>query len=249
MTQPLKNTTPENVDSMAQRNLEAALNGDLEAGYYVQWALRNCQAIPLDSALLEKMIESYSEYANHMEREGTPIPPEGSHDGRDDLSASYPTEAQNREHLTRLMKGCQRLNGIFTSDLRQKLSDLAEKGHVLARYLYATWQPRPGLTPESWEIMQDWQLKALQYTYANLEDREAAGLLAFGQSYYDALFTPNIFSLAIALQKAALDCGFGGSHVQSFVSENLSNPLVRFMDGSTMDDVLLMADYFADRCR
>jgi len=244
-----ENTTPDNVDSMARRNLEAALDGDLEAGYYVSWVLKNCQAVPLDTALLERMIQGYTDWAAQKEREGTPIPPEGSYGGRDDLSAQFPTEAQNRKHLTRLMRGCQRLNSIFTSDLRQELSDMAERGHVLARYLYATWQPRPGLTPESWEIMQDWQLKALQYTYANLEDREAAGLLAFGQSYYSGMFTPSIFSLAITLQKAALDCGFGGSNVQSFVSENLSNPVVRFMDGSTMDDVFLMADYFADRCR
>jgi len=98
-----ENTNPENIDSMAQRNLEAALDGDLDAGYYVQWALRNCQAIPLDTALLEKIIQSYSEHADQMEKEGTPIPPEGSHGGRDDLSVGYPTEAQNREHLNMII--------------------------------------------------------------------------------------------------------------------------------------------------
>jgi len=244
-----ENTTPENVDGMVRINLEAALDGNLEAGNYVQWALKSCENVPLNSDMLERMIQSYTDWAGQMKAEGTPIPPEGNYGGRNDFSAQFPTETQNREHLTKVSQACERINSIFTSDLRQELMGMAEKGHVLARYLYATWRPMPGLTPASWDLMQDWQLNALQFTYANLDEREAAGLLAFGQSYSRGLFTPSVLSLALALQKAALDCGIEASNVQSFVSEMLSDSSLRFRDGSTMHDVLVMADHLADRCR
>lgn len=241
--------TLETIDLSFQENVAAALEGSLEAGYLVQHLLRFCEAVPRSDVLLERMIEGLMRHSERMEAEGTPIPPEGKQPTKDSLFVIYPTEAQNRAYQLALRQECQRIGTQFNIDFRERLAVMAEHGHILARYLYATWKPTPALNPESWDIMQEWQLNALRFTYANIEEGEAAGWLAFGQSYTHGLFTPHVFSLSFALRKAALDCGFNNPALQDKISELMNNADIEFQDGSTMVDALLLAKHFAEECR
>jgi len=78
---------------------------------------------------------------------------------------------------------CDTTRPIFNQALRDRLNRLAENGSVTARYLYAMWLPDRGKTEEDQLI--DWlvyQNRALEYTWQNINEGQALGMLAYGKS-------------------------------------------------------------------
>ena len=67
----------------------------------------------------------------------------------------------------------------------------------------------------------EWTKKAYEYSYANLVEREPAGLLAFGSSYSEGLFTRQDNRLAQALRKAALTCMYEMPELEEVIRQHV----------------------------
>jgi hypothetical protein len=104
--------------------------------------------------------------------------------------------------------GCNKLRDLFTQDTRQELERLALDGHAMARYLYAIWKPEQALEPETFANYVRWQLNAIQFSDANLEAGEVAGLVAYSHTLSQGLFTGRSDLLAEILRRSSYACGY-----------------------------------------
>lgn len=104
---------------------------------------------------------------------------------------------------------CEAFGEIADDDFRRLLLAEASAGNVFARYLYAMWPPRE--TAANIAAMLEYQERALDFTWRNIEQGEPLGLLALGQSYRQAgttpLFTPRNTVLGRVFLLAAARCG------------------------------------------
>jgi hypothetical protein len=249
----IETVNSDNIVERTSQNLEAALNGDMEAAHFVYEARETCNQIPRNQNLIERIARTRTDMAVQMQGSGIPVPPEGTTGDRG-VDAFFPTLEQNQQHWTKWYDACSRFEETFGAKMRRQLETLANNGNVIARYLYATWKPVSRLTVVSFEEMQEWQMKALDYSYANLQEGEALGLLAFGVSYRWALFTASSFDFGFALQKAAVDCGISHPAIMSFVNaipgESENAPPSWENWATTTEDVMAMADALYQRyCR
>ena len=115
----------------------------------------------------------------------------------------YPTEAQNRDYLSQWHEQCERARSLFNHDLRRRLEKLAQNGHVMARYLYASWKPSMTIDSGVFERTTRWHLNATDFSYANLEEGELAGMIAIGESYIYGGFTSHNLRLGLFTLRAA----------------------------------------------
>ena len=144
---------------------------------------------------------------------------------------------------------------IWTEATRKQLEELARDGHVIARYIYATWAPQWALGPESFGQFTEYQTNALEFSFANLKEGEIAGLLAFGLSYWGPHFTPFFPDLGTAFMKAALDCGLQSKIIENRVYHNAEDEsgeglhLRVWYDGGKPEAVLALSKEFAEICR
>ena len=197
--------TAEGLADFTNYNLEAALAGDLGAGYRVGRARERCIDVKLDSGEIEIRVQRAMRKYEQTRESGYP-----SYDSETDMVGnSYPTEAENRVNQIRWHEACVRQSEIFSEQLRQKLDRLAQQGHVVARYMYATWPPDYIGRTDAFLIQYEWAAKAREFSFLNLDQGEVAGLLAFGQSFSRfGSFTTFDRYLGYAFYKAAIDCGF-----------------------------------------
>lgn len=162
----------------------------------------------------------------------------------------FPTEAQNREYHREWVTGCREVSALFSDDFRKQLERMARGGSVMARYLYAVWEPgrTVGLTwrnkvehkplerfkPGVFEDSLNWQLSALDFSYQNMMEGEAAGLLAFAESYMGGKFTNSDSFLAMSMLKAILICDPSQYRVEEL--------LLLFTPGRTLETLTSSAE-------
>ena len=212
--------TLDNILSQTRGRLKKVLDGNLEAAYALNDLRMRCHSHLRDRAeRYQHMLDSKQHQLEAYKAIGQTIPPEGLVEF-DPMQPLYPTEEQNRAHVDRFFAVCDQLAGIFSPGLRQKLDRLAQDGHVVARYAYATWPPEDHLHDSYLEDVYEWQLKALEYSHTNLEEGEVAGLLAFGQSYDYRLFTRYNEYMYLVFFHAALECGFDSERLAWDVEMN-----------------------------
>lgn len=250
--------TGANVAEFTRLILTNALDGDLNSTEYIRDLNMACSIAAVDDEALEKNIQNLMSSVKRLIDKNHTIPPEGvlyrSFGIREQRLSMrmFPTEQQNRDHLTQWYHGCRKVNRIFNENLRKELEALARKGHVMARYIYALWKPKAVMEKGAIDRALLWQMNAVEFSYANLEEGELAGVLAFGHSYIEALFTYTDLALAIALYKAAFDCGFESAEIQMWITEYLGegkeNVLQR-ATGATHHEVEALAAEFARNCR
>lgn len=189
----------ENPEEYTRQNLEAALSGDLYAGVRLSDELRRCQGVPKTDHDIDLEIIDQIARTNLM-RDSNP-------------DRDYPTDVSIRERQLNRYHLCRQKTGIFTDQLREKLDRLAQEGNVVARYLYATWRPDNITDPNYVLTLQEWTLKANEYSFLNMEQGEVAGLMAFGAAYTHAqLFTGGDTVLGHSFILAAYICG----HIDPF---------------------------------
>ena len=99
--------------------------------------------------------------------------------GIDHPGKQYLTESETRTNLNRWYEACQLQNGITNAELRKTLDKLAQQGHVMARYLYASWRPDFINEPDAFFLQYEWESKARQYSFSNLEEGELGGTACF----------------------------------------------------------------------
>lgn len=221
-----------NIVAFTSSGLEKALAGELNAAIglrRMRWMCFTVYGSAFDNdQTLDLMAQNKTDYAM---RRGN-VPPEGieeAFDGHGDwVTTLYPTYQQNREYQRRWSEECSKARSIFGPELRKRLEKMARDGHVVARYIYATWRPVFDIEPGVFDRQLEWQLNSWDFSYANLVEGEPAGLVAFGESYtYFDGFTPWDIRLGDLLLKAALDCGLRSSEVERHVYRNSE-------DGSTL---------------
>jgi hypothetical protein len=255
----IEEVTGGNVASIAALSAEKALNGDLRSARDLTNLMIVCSnLVPRDEEGLQREIQRFNEEAARIAERGNPLPDEGRpKSGREFGSGLvelkvFPTEAQNRRHLTEWYRGCREVSALLNEKTREELAALARNGHVVARYLYAMWRPQLGSDEDALERRMRWQMNAVEFSYANLEEGELAGLLAFSQSYSEAIFTGTDLGLSFSMAKAALECGFESEAISWRMEHLRSRPdsdLLWRIAGIDPDEFDALVAEFSSRCR
>jgi hypothetical protein len=243
----------ENLARIATSALEKALDGDMQAAT----GLPRLRTLCRDNFTDEEWVEEEIQKTMNGLRDGS-IPPEGetvTFTSMEGLGfTAYPTEAENRTHMMQWFRACEHVRAIWTQDTRRQLEELASEGHVMARYIYATWVPEWKLDSDSFSQFTEYQSNALEYSIANLEEGEVAGLVAFGLSYWGLHFTPTFPDLGTAFLKAALDCGLQSGIIENRVYHRAGDGTVdtsnlRNWYGGDPEAVLMQAEELSKICR
>ena len=238
--------TTETLDKFTRHNLDAAIAGDLDAGYRVSQARRKCDYAPRTMKQVEVMVQRMQQKFEHAFDRG--ITNTYMFDSPEN---EFPTVAENRAHQMRWFNACGLQRGLLNDELRNGLDKLAQQGHVVARYLYAIWPPDYLGESDGFLIQHEWETKAREYSFLNLEQGEVAGLIAFGEAYSQGgLFANYDMKISYALYKAAIDCGFTDARivreVEYFFGTYENNPQET---GSRQPEVLAMAEELMLYCR
>lgn len=196
-----------------KRMLESALNGEAEKAINISRLARQCNQQMTEEWVrirLEKM--SKADFNTHT-----------THSFGNGETRSFNSFQEYESTLWAEFDQCRSIQSLFNDDLRERLQYLAENGNVVARYLYAMWPPKQGgLGSEETLQVLEYQNRALEYTWLNIDEDEPLGVLAFGQSF-DAgapgLFTPRNFVQNEIFLLAAKKCGLGGPWLESKVAE------------------------------
>ena len=213
-----RDITAENVDQLVQSNLDFALEGGMASGYFVTRTRMTCERFTSTPGELERTIRRVNQRVENARVRGHDLP----FKAEVDQPWSFTDDAEaNRAHLERWYDACQRLQDIFTPDLRQRLELLALDGNVMARYLYATWPEELLNAGEAFDMQYRWEDRAREFSLANMESGEVAGLMAFGQSYMSGWFTSRNGDLALAFGVAALNCDFQTISVRSYLESSI----------------------------
>ena len=124
---------------------------------------------------------------------------------------SFATIDDYETYLLSQLDECDASRELFDDELRERLVRLAESGDAVARYLYAMWLPDGGLTEHENIVKRlEYESRALEFTWQNISEHHALGLLAFGQSYLNSrpgFFTPSDSSTGRIFLMAARNCG------------------------------------------
>ena len=219
LTTNLKDASAENIEHLLQANLENTLNGELASAFFVVRARMACQRLSGTRSDLERRIERTNKRVEREAERGRGGP--GRREGGLPLSVGDDPEA-NRANLESWYEACQRVQAMFSPDLRTELEQLAKQGDVMARYLYASWPLDILDVGEAFEQQFRWEELARDFSQANLDRGEAAGLMAFSQSYQNGWFTQRNGELALAFAIAALNCGFETTTTSNFLSKRIN---------------------------
>lgn len=116
---------------------------------------------------------------------------------------------ENLKDLREQMPECLPYYEHATAQLRAELERLAEQGNVAARAVYALWPPHRDLTYATIEEQRYWEVRALEFSLANLEAGEHLGFEVFAKSFgQSTYFTPAHDVTGAFFQVAILRCGF-----------------------------------------
>lgn len=124
-----------------------------------------------------------------------------------------------------------------TAELRARLESLAEQGNVAARAAYAMWPPHRDLVYATTEEQRYWEIRALEFSLANLEAGELLGFEVFAKSYGgQRYFSPSHHVTSIVFLVAMLRCGFD-------LSREFREQLIGFADRRGYENMpLIMAE-------
>ena len=240
--------TPENIDGHVRSALAQALEGDFPAAYFLNRAWSMCRGFPEDEAGLERRVDQWNRRARRMSARGIDLERWAGLGGPRAISED---PEENRRHLEGWFDACGRVRETMTLDLRADLERRGRAGDPMARYLYALW-PEENLTAEeAFERQFRWEQTARDFSLANLEQGEVAGLMAFGQSYLQGLFTARNPTLALAFALAAVQCGFEDVSSRSFLSERIDRLTASEdpADQERLRFVITMADSWTPLCK
>ncbi len=226
------------------KQLEMALEGNVEAAHFVHEIRQECRHVPKGEASTELLIRARVTVYEQVSAQAVPPQPDGSYGAG--AGAVYPTDEQQRQHYAKWGRTCRDFDDIFSAKLRDDLMVLAEGGNVIAGHLYATWKPPFEPNVDKFMDLQEWQLNAFRFSYANLQGGEPLGMLAFSESYDHGLFTGQNRALGIALKIAAVHCGLSLTRVRSVVEAAYQlpadSPFWAFTDGAMPFDIKSMAE-------
>lgn len=253
---PAKPLTSTAVAEFAAEAIEASLNGDMESADDLLNLQRACTtSIPRNEAGIQDVVEDVMRYVADAEEAGITVPHDGQLNMRyivGNLAMErrvYPTEQQNREHLAEWSAGCRNVRKFFDRETREDLELLARDGHVMARYLYALWVPEVTADPSTLDEYIQWERKALEFSSANVEKGELAGLVAFANSFTSTAFTGRNIALGSVLWKAAFECGYTpNGRTYLFEPFKEGDHELRYTDLSAEELNALVAQ-FAEICR
>lgn len=200
-----------------RQEVESSLLGDSSHAVNIATVLTRCRGNTLDEDRVIRQLQRL------QERE---VKPGTRWTFANGMTITYDSYEQFESQLWRQHDQCQSVEGLFTNDLRNRVEQLAEQGNPQARYLYAMWPPERSVfsTRSSLELL-DYHNRALDFTWANLDQGEWLGLMAMGQSYSSAgrtLFTASDHALGRVFLMAAELCGLENDwlneHNESFRS-------------------------------
>ncbi len=213
-----RDITAENVDQMVLANLEHALKGEMASAYFVTRSRLTCDRFADSPEQLERAIRQANRRVEFNRTRGRDRPSLAGYD----LPWSLTDDPEdNRAHMERWYDACQRVMAIFTPDLRRQLELQALDGDIMARYLYATWPEDLLDAGQAFDQQYRWESLAREFSRANLDSGQVAGMMAFAQSYLSGWFTARNHDLALAFGVAALNCGFETVSVRSFMASSI----------------------------
>ena len=214
----LRDMTADNIEQLLQANLEQALDGELVSAYFVVRARMACERFSSTREELEQRIERINKRVERDVERGREV---STRRGNElSLSFSGDTDA-NRSQMERWYDSCQQVRNMMSTDLRQQLESRALSGDVMARYLYASWPLEALNAGEAFDQQYRWEGLARDFSQANLDVGEVAGLMAFAQSYMNGWFTKRDNDLALAFSVAALNCGFETGSSRNFLTNRI----------------------------
>jgi hypothetical protein len=193
--------------------LEAALSGEANNAINIGELARQC-----NQGMTEEWVRIRLERASKSNFNS-----QTSHSFGNGQTRSFNSFEEFESTLWTEFDQCRSIQSLFNDDLRERLQHLAENGNVTARYLHAMWPPEQG-SIDSEETLQvlEYQNRALEYTWLNIDESEPLGVLAFAQSFgagSPGLFTPRNFVQNEIFLLAAKKCGLGGPWLESKVVE------------------------------
>jgi hypothetical protein len=214
----MRDITAGNIEHLLQANLDHALKGELASAYFVIRTRRVCERFANTPGELEKRIQRTDRKVERDIKRGRDLR-SGTNNG---LPWSATGDKENdRAQMEDWYDACQRVQTIFTPDLRRQLESLALRGDVMAAYLYASWPLDQLDIGEAFEMQFRWEGLARDFSRANLDRGEVAGLMAFAQSYQNGWFTERNGDLALAFSIAAMNCGFETNSSRNFISNRI----------------------------
>lgn len=219
----LRSMTADNVEQLLQANLDQALDGELASAYFVMRARMACERFANTPEELEQRMERINKRVERDVERGREV----STRRGNDMSLSFTGDSDaNRAQMERWYDSCQQVRSMLSPDLRQQLESQALSGDVMARYLYASWPLEALNAGGAFDQQYHWEGLAREFSQANLDSGEVAGLMAFAQSYMNGWFTKRDNDLALAFSIAALNCGFETGSSRNFMTgriERLAN--------------------------
>lgn len=243
----VKTITAETIGEFARHNLDAGLEGDIESAYRTMEANSRCREAPRFEAEVDLMAEAMTKRAERFA--AAPSQPSQMNFSWS-TTAAFPTISENRKYQRSWMRACENLRKSFGADLLVKLDEMAQRGHVIARYLFAMLPPDYLGKEDSFLVMQEWESKARYYSLQNLEQGELAGFLAFGTSYTSGkYFTPHEWHLGMAYGKAATSCGFSYGWVQKSMDTFFNYEHLPELEWNRQPEVQIMADALTELCK
>lgn len=219
----------EKADRLA-RQVEKALAGGTDELVALSRLLSQCSRLNSEDQVLRRL-ERMARFEGQF-----PGGPRGRADGGSVEFRSF--EDMESDTWARFDE-CQAAREVLDEDLYEQIERLAAQGVPAARYLYAVWAPAQDAfgSVSALELLE-YQTRALEYTWANMEQRDPLGLLAMSQSY--SAFRPSLFTPSNPVQGqvfllAAMKCGIDndwlaeravefGQGFSRFQAENTSLP-------------------------
>lgn len=184
------------------RQVEKALAGDTDELVALSRLLTQCSRLNSEDQVLRRL-ERMARFEGQL-----PGGPRGRADGG---SVEFQSFEDMESDTWARFDACQAARDVLDEDLYEQIERLAEQGVAAARYLYAVWAPAQDTfgSVSALELLE-YQTRALEYTWANLEQRDPLGLLAMSQSY--SAFRPSLFTPTNPVQGqvfllAAMKCG------------------------------------------
>ena len=137
----------------------------------------------------------------------------------------------------------------FNESLRERLNRLAQQGDIVARYLFSKWKPDYFGQTDAFLLQQDWESKAREYSYQNLEQGELLGFLAFEDSFSHGIYTKRDSEMAVSFAAAAIECGFINESLQRSVDRMFNDERLSEWRERSGEQVLKAAEGLIDFCQ
>lgn len=236
----------EKIDRLA-RQVEKALAGSVGELIGIARLIDRCNRPGMGSE--EHLQQRLDRMAQFQSRNpGGPVMPSRGMGG----SVEYQSFEEMETDLWAQFDECQVSSQVLDETLYEQVKGLAESGVPSARYLYSVWPPDQDsfALVDTLELLE-YQNLALEYTWANMQERNPLGLLAMSQSYTarrPSMFTPNNGIQGQVFLLASMKCGIDndwlenralnfGQGVGRFEAENMEMP-------SLEEDAATLADMF-----